>query len=236
MGRAGVAAGGRAGSGAGPRPGKAKRGAGRPGLPGAFGETESRPGAGRPEDPGAATSPQGTNGRRGSSGRRGARGPPGLEEGRRALAARRGGSAGAKNSPGRGLRSAARALSVLVCLSLGPSLPAPPPALATPLWYGPADGGQWAPPSPPGGVSASPWAQGQGCGWPAPTRELSAPGPPEPGPLFALPPPGPALFTIWAAPKAGRGGARGRNQPPRRPDPRPGLYAGEPGGLGPGTQ
>lgn len=143
----------------------------------------------------------------------------------------RGWSAGAKNSPGRGLRSAASALSVLVCLSLGPSLPAPPPALATPLWPGPADRGQWAPPGPPGGVRASPWAQGQECGWPAPTRELSAPGPPEPGPLFALPPTGPALFTIWAAPKAGR-----RNQPPRRPDPRPGLYAGEPGGLGPGTQ
>lgn len=88
----------------------------------------------------------------------GATSPPRLEAG----------SAGAKNSPGWGLRAAARALSVPVCLSCVSHRPLPL-ALATPLRPGPADGGQGAPPSPLG-TRLGPLGSGTGMRWPGPSR------------------------------------------------------------------
>lgn len=135
--------------------------------PGAPGATQSRPGAGCTEDSGAAPSPQGTAAQDAGvcedlRAAGGATSPPRLGAG----------SAGSKNSPGRGLRAAARALPVPVCVSCVSSRPLPL-ALATPLRPGLADGGQWAPPSRPGTL-LGPLGVGTGMRWPRPSRETVA--------------------------------------------------------------
>ena len=185
------------------------------GPPGAPGETESRPGAGRTEDPRRCPVSAGHGWRarqlrtpgcaRSSGAGGGATSPPRLEAG----------SAGAKNSPGWGLRAAARALSVPVCLSSVSHRPLPL-ALATPLRPGLADGGQGAPPSPLG-TRLGPLGSGTGMRWPGPSRGTVA---------WARPSWAPSLHFCRQAPRYSPSGQHprsgGAGRPPPLPTPPPG--------------